>query len=203
MKEEAIRAKFGDAYVADERTFRMGIDRRFTRLMAERFPFSKVLETCSGGGFSTIALAQVAGHVLSVEIDGRHQAQAKENVARAGLLEKVTFLLGDVLDSATLMGHLPVDAAFLDPDWAVRGPGHTYRFLGSNTEPPADRLLEWTLSLTPNVGLVLPPLVDPREYEGLPPHERQEMHLQGSHELTCLYFGDLARCHGVTEYHVE
>ncbi|NNM04748.1 MAG: hypothetical protein HKO65_06550, partial [Gemmatimonadetes bacterium] len=63
-------------------------------------------------------------------------------------------------------------------------------------------LLDRALTLTPNVGLVLPPLVDPTEYSGLPPHERQEMYLEGSHELTCLYFGGLAGTHGITECRV-
>ena len=202
MDSRAIRGKFGGDFEADERTFRMGIDRRFTRLMAERFPFPKVLETCTGGGFSTLALAAVADHVVSVEIDLRHQKQARTNLERAGLLHKVTLVLGDALDDSILADHLPLDAAFLDPDWAVTGPNHVYQFRDSNTAPPADLLLQKTFSLTENVGLVLPPFVDAREFDGLPPHERQEMYLEGRQELTCLYFGELARDIGVTECRV-
>ena len=203
MDAKVIRGKFGDDYVATERTFRMGIDRRLTREIASRFEFPRVLETCTGGGFSTIALARVAEHVVSVEIDPNHQDQAKRNVERAGLLQKVTFVLGDALDPRVLSNHLPVGAAFLDPDWAVTGPDHVFRFLNSNTQPPADFLLKTALSLTPNVGLVLPPLVNKREYLGLPPHERQEVYLEGSHELTCLFFGELARSTGATECRVS
>ncbi len=36
----------------------------------------------------------------------------------------------------------PFDAAFLDPDWALSGPSHVYRFQRSNTRPPADMLLQ-------------------------------------------------------------
>ncbi len=32
-----INEKFGGAFAADKRTFKMGIDRRFTQAMAERF----------------------------------------------------------------------------------------------------------------------------------------------------------------------
>ncbi len=203
MDLQDVREKFGGDFIATERTFRMGIDRRFGECVGERFKFPKVLETCTGGGFSTIALARAADHVVSVEIDRTHQEQAIANLAKAGLLHKVSFVLGDALDHDLLANYLPVDAAFLDPDWAVTGPGHVFRFLDSNTEPPADTLLRETLSLTPNVCLVLSPAVDPREYRGLPPHERQEMYLGGSHELTCLFFGVLARTHGITEYRVE
>jgi len=37
MDSGAIRAKFGQDYVANERTFVMGIDQRFTARIAERF----------------------------------------------------------------------------------------------------------------------------------------------------------------------
>ena len=75
--------------------------------------------------------------------------------------------------------------------------------MAPDTRPPADLLLRETLKLTRNVGLILPPLVDQAEYLGLPPHEREELYLEGSHELTCLFFGDLARTEGMTQGRVE
>lgn len=196
---EEIRAKFGGDYVATEPTFRMGIDLRFTTAMAARFAGRRVLETCTGGGFSTIALARAAAHVVTVEIDPAHQAQARRNVETAGLLDHVTFVTGDVQDQAVLARCPPFDAAFLDPDWAATGPNHRFRFLRSNTRPPADALLDRILALTPDVALVLPPRIDLDELAGLPPHERQELYLGPSHELYCLYFGRLAGSIGVSE----
>ena len=93
--EKAIRAKFGDAYAADDDTFTMGIDHRLTEHMAERFRGRSVLETCTGAGFTTLALARVAEHVWTVEIDPSHQAQAQHNVTRAGLSDCVDFISGD------------------------------------------------------------------------------------------------------------
>jgi hypothetical protein len=197
-----IRRKFGDQYTADLRTFTMGIDQRFTAHFAERVRGKTVLETCTGGGFSTIALARSARQVHTVEIDPLIQAQARQNVGRAGLLDRVSFIAGDVMDTQLLRRLPPVDAAFLDPDWAVSGPGHRYRFCPSNTEPPADRLLETVFGITSNVALVLPPLVDTRELKGLPAHEFERLFLDGSRELFCLYFGDLAAATGETEFHV-
>jgi hypothetical protein len=146
-----------------------------------------------------MALAREAEHVVSIEIDPAHLAQARQNLARAGLLDRVTLLCGDALDEGILDGCPAIDAAFLDPDWAVTGPEHVYRFRSSNTRPPADVLLERALALTPDVAIVLPPLLDIRELEGLPVHERQELYLGESHELYCLYFGSLARSSGVTQ----
>jgi hypothetical protein len=154
-----IRAKFGDDYVATDDTFRLGIDTRFTKHFAARFIGRVVLETCTGAGFTTIALAE------------------------------------GFLDSCP-----PFDSAFLDPDWAVSGPGHMYRFRNSNMRPPADLLLRSVLARTHDVAIVLPPLVDTGELADLPPHECERLFLGAVHELYCLYFGTLARTHGPTEW---
>jgi tRNA1(Val) A37 N6-methylase TrmN6 len=199
MDRSAIRAKFGDDYIATERTFMLGIDIRFASRIAERFRDRTVLETCTGGGFTTIALAQVAAHVVTIEIEPDHQLQARANLAKAGLEKKVTFLDGDALDAGLLGKAAGIDSAFLDPDWARSGPNHVYKFRPSNTRPPADALLETMLAKTPDVALILPPQVDLRELEGLPPHELQRLFFAGSHELYCLYFGALARSSTPTE----
>jgi len=203
MNPDAIREKFGNDYIADERTFLMGIDHRFAMHMAERFRGRRVLETCTGAGFTTIALARAASQVITVEIDPYHQAQAKKNLQKAGLLGSVTFVSGNILDQSLLAGLPPFDAAFLDPDWAITGPDHAYRFLHSNTQPPADILLKTILELTDNVAIVLPPLLDTRELTGLPPNECQKLYLGESHELYCLYFGDLAVGLGDTAFRVR
>lgn len=202
MDDAAVRAKFGQDYLATERTFTMGIDRRFTAEMAKRFSGRRVLETCTGGGFTTIALARVAAHVVTVEIDPAHHLQSKHNVTMAGLSDRVTFVSADILDEKTWDRLPTLDAAFLDPDWAITGPGHIHRFVNSSTRPPADALLQRTFLATPNIALVLPPSLSPCEFDGLPPHECQKLYMDGSHELFCLYFGDLATSIGHTEFRV-
>ncbi|AGA92305.1 RNA cap guanine-N2 methyltransferase [Thioflavicoccus mobilis 8321] len=193
-----ISDKFGDGYTADARTYRMGIDRRFSQRIAGRFRRRRVLETCTGGGFTTIALAREAAHVVTIEIAPAHQDQARRNIDKAGLSDRVTLVRGDALSDATLAACAPFDSAFLDPDWAVMGPDHVYRFRDSNTQPPADALLEKILALTPNLALVLPPAIDLEELTGLPAHERQSLYFGETRELYCLYFGELARSPGET-----
>lgn len=202
MNPDEIRAKFGMDYVASERTFVMGIDRRFAAKIAERFRNRCVLETCTGGGFTTIELARAAAHVFTVEIDPAHQAQAKQNLSIAGLLDRVTFVLGDILLDGTWQMLPDIDAAFLDPDWAVTGPDHVHRFRRSSTRPPADVLLDRVFHVTRNVALVLPPSLDIHELQGLPRNELQRLYMDGNHELYCLYFGDLAACSGESEFRV-
>lgn len=203
MDQDLIVQKFNGAYIADEQTFVMGIHHGFTAHISERFAGQRILETCTGGGFTTMALARAGAHVTTVEIDPGHQDQAKQNVARAGLSEHVTFVLGDILDSRILAAILKIDAAFIDPDWAVSGPDHCYRFRNSNTRPPADKLLNHILNKTPNVAIILPPLIDVRELEGLPPHEREALYLGNSRELYCLYFGNLMRSAGETKFRIS
>jgi hypothetical protein len=111
-------------------------------------------------------------------------------------------VVADIMDEQTWDGLPRVDAAFLDPDWAVTGPDHVHRFVRSSTRPPADALLERTFRAIRNVALVLPPRLDIHELNTLPGHERQKLYLDQSHELYCLYFGDLAVSLDETELHV-
>ena len=202
MNSEAIREKFGDDFVADDHTYKMGIDHRFTRHLSDRFHNRRVLETCTGAGFTTISLARVASHVITVEINHSHQEQARENLRRAGLTDRVTFISGDILNEETLKKLPPIEAAFLDPDWADIEPDHEYFFLNSNTQPPADLLFERIFRITQNIALVLPPYIDIRELKGLPENEREKLFLGENHELFCLYFGELALTTGETEFRV-
>jgi len=202
MNPQAIRDKFGDDFVVTDHTFKLGINHRFTAHFAERFQHRKVLETCTGAGFTTISLARVASHVTTVEISPSHQEQARLNIERAGLSEQVTFVSGDILDEGLLRTLPSVDAVFLDPDWADTQPGHQYRFINSNTRPPADALLNRILSITKNVALVLPPQIDTCEFSKLPTNEREKLYLGESHELYCLYFGELIYSVGETDFRV-
>jgi hypothetical protein len=68
MNAEQIKNKFGAYYIADDLTFKMGIDVRFTDHLARRFNNLTVLETCTGGGFSTLSLSSYARHVYSHEL---------------------------------------------------------------------------------------------------------------------------------------
>jgi len=203
MDHSKIIQKFGDHYLADENTFKMGIDYRFTTPIAERFKNKIVLETCTGAGFSTLALARRAKRVITVEINRHHQDQARKNIDRAGLNDKVEFKIADILDKRLLSKLPPMDAAFLDPDWAVLRPNHIFKFINSNTQPPADKLFETIFKITHNIALILPPQIDTGEFKALPGHERQKLYLDNNHELFCLYFGELALSYGETELRIN
>jgi len=79
---------------------------------------STVVEFGTSFGISTIYLAAAVrdngtGRVVSTELNGAKVAQARVNVAEAGLAEQVTILEGDALD--TLTGFtIPVEFVLLD-----------------------------------------------------------------------------------------
>ena len=203
MDKDMIFNKFGEYYFADDMTFLMGIDIRFADHLAFRMKDRIVLETCTGGGFTTIALANYANHVYTVEIDSLRIKDAERNAEIAGVEKKITFINNDILSKQVDKAIPDIDAAFLDPDWAVSGPDHEYRFRNSNTRPPSDLLLNLIFLKTKNVTLIQPPFVDPEEFKHLPPHECEKLYLNGQHELFCLHFGDLANIIGDSEYRVE
>jgi len=202
MDKDMIFNKFGQYYFADDMTFLMGIDIRFADHLAFRMKDRIVLETCTGGGFTTIALTNYANHVYTVEIDSLRIKDAERNAEIAGVENKITFINNDILSKEIDKAIPDIDAAFLDPDWAVSGPDHEYRFRNSNTRPPSDLLLNLIFLKTKNVTLIQPPFVDPEEFKHLPPHECEKLYLNGQHELFCLHFGDLANIIGDSEHRV-
>ena len=202
MNKEKIIKKFGKNYTADYYSYIMGIDVRFSDELAKRFKNRIVLETCSGGGFTTISLAKYAKHVYSVEMDSSRLEAAKKNSRIAGFEKKITYINGDVTTTKILDLIPKIDAAFIDPDWAVTGNNHVYRFLSSNTKPPSDMLLNLIKKKTSNITLVQPPYIDKEEFKKLPSHECEQLYLNGHHELYCLHFGELALFNGDSKFYI-
>jgi tRNA1(Val) A37 N6-methylase TrmN6 len=202
MHPDRIKEKFGAHYIADDMTYKMGIDIRLADHLANRFKNFIVLETCTGGGFSTISLAKYAKHVFTFEIDPLRMKDAEGNAKIAGIEDKITFINGDVRSIEFSKMTPEIDAAFIDPDWNVTGEDHIYRFSHSNTRPPSDKLLKQILSITPNVTLIQPPFIKPEEFDVLPPHECERLYMSDSHQLFGLHFGKMARFIGQSEFKV-
>ncbi len=106
---------------------------------------NKVVEVGTLVGYSATHMARAltaGGHLWSIEYDPHHAEVARDNLARAGLADRVTVIVGagaDVLP--TLVGHGPFDAVFIDADkagyelygkWAVANLRHGGLVLGDN-----------------------------------------------------------------------
>lgn len=94
---------------------------QFLYLMAKLCNAKRIVEIGTLGGYSTIFLARAlgeSGRLVSIEIDPKHAKVAEENIARAGLSDKVKVLVGDALKILpTLQSEMaPVDLFFIDAD---------------------------------------------------------------------------------------
>lgn len=88
----------------------------FMRLVGAK----KIVEVGTLVGYSAIHMARALpadGHLWSVEFEPKHAAVARDNIAKAGLADRVTVIVGagvDVLPTLTDNG--PFDAVFIDAD---------------------------------------------------------------------------------------
>ncbi len=112
-------------------------------IIAQSMGVRSILEIGTLGGYSTIWLARALppdGKLITLELDPKHHQVATDNIARAGLSDKVELRLGKAVDSlAKLVAdkHPPFDLVFIDADKP------------SNTE-----YFEWALKLT-HVGSLI------------------------------------------------
>jgi predicted O-methyltransferase YrrM len=106
---------------------------QFLMLMVQISAAQRVLEIGTLGGFSTQFMARAlppGGSLISLEKEATNAAIARENVARAGLADKVTIKVGEAAALLPeLQQHAPFDLIFIDADkqnaliylqWAIR-----------------------------------------------------------------------------------
>lgn len=93
---------------------------RLLALFCQLVGARKVVEVGTLVGYSTIHMARAlapGGHLWSIEFEPRHAAIARDNVAAAGLADRVTVLEGAGVDVLpTLEPHGPFDVVFIDAD---------------------------------------------------------------------------------------
>lgn len=93
---------------------------KLLNLLLRMISAKKVVEFGTLAGYSALRMARALpedGHLWSLEFDPRHAAIARDNLAAAGLAEKVTVLVGPALDALpALEAHGPFDAVFIDAD---------------------------------------------------------------------------------------
>jgi caffeoyl-CoA O-methyltransferase len=87
-----------------------------TRMVAAK----NVVEIGTLAGYSALRIARglaASGKLWSLELDPRHAQVARDNIAAAGLSERISVVVGPALESlATLVPHGPFDAVFVDAD---------------------------------------------------------------------------------------
>ena len=97
---------------------------RFLELLVRMTGARRVLELGTLGGYSTMWLARALpadGRVITLELEARHAAVARANLARGGLLERVDLRVGravDLLRDLVVERSAPFDLIFIDADKA-------------------------------------------------------------------------------------
>lgn len=94
---------------------------KFLYLLAKLVGARRILELGTLGGYSTIWLARALpaeGRLVSLEYDPHHAEVARDNLARAGLADRVEVITGPALESLpdVIESHAPFDLAFVDAD---------------------------------------------------------------------------------------
>ena len=91
---------------------------KWLMLTARAMNAQRVLEVGTLGGYSTIWLARGTaprGRIVTLELEERYAAVARENLARAGVAERVEIRVGRAIDSLALLRG-PFDLVFIDAD---------------------------------------------------------------------------------------
>lgn len=114
---------------------------KFLNLIARMVSAKRILEIGTLGAYSTIWLAKALpaeGRLVTLEFSPKHAAVAKDNLARAGLLERVEVMVGPAIESLPkLVGSF--DLVFIDAD-----------------KPSNPRYLDWALKLShPGTVIIL------------------------------------------------
>src|SRR5438874_7048151 len=89
-------------------------------LLLKMIDARRVVEIGTLVGYSTIHLARALpadGRLWTLEANPRHAALARENIAAAGVADRVQLIEGPALDALPrLVEHGPFDAVFVDAD---------------------------------------------------------------------------------------
>jgi predicted O-methyltransferase YrrM len=95
---------------------------KFLKLLAQSIDARRILEIGTLAGYSAIWLAQAlppGGRLVTLEVDPKHAAVARANIARAGFADRVEIREGAAADSLKAMidgGTPPFDLIFIDAD---------------------------------------------------------------------------------------
>jgi len=95
---------------------------KLLHLLARMRGARRILEVGTLGGYSTIWLARALpddGSLVTLEIDPRHAAVARANLARAGVADRCEIRVGAAIETLEAMiaaGEGPFDMVFIDAD---------------------------------------------------------------------------------------
>ena len=122
-QDEALIQNLKNAQAADLPTINVSPNEgKLLYLLAKMAGARRVLEIGTLGGYSTTWLARALpadGKVITLELDEKHAAVARSNLARAGVADRVEVRVGRALETMRRMfdqHEAPFDLIFIDAD---------------------------------------------------------------------------------------
>lgn len=96
-------------------------DGRLLRILAESIGAKRVVELGTSNGYSglwfSLALLKTDGHLFTFDIDEGRSALARKHFEQAGVLDRITMVLGDAHETAVAHDYGgPIDLLFIDAD---------------------------------------------------------------------------------------
>lgn len=118
-RDEALETALAASAAAGLPTIQVApVQGKMLSLLAKAVGARRILEIGTLGGYSTIWLARAlaaGGTLVTLELDPKHVAVARENLSRAGVADRVEIIVGRALDALPkLVG--PFDLVFIDAD---------------------------------------------------------------------------------------
>lgn len=112
LRTAAAAAGLPEIHIAPEQA-------AFLRIALQAARARQVVEVGTLGGYSAIAMARALpadGRIVTLEIDPRHAAFAREWIARSDQRGKIEVRLGEAMDTLPALADESADAVFLDAD---------------------------------------------------------------------------------------
>lgn len=140
---------------------------KFLHVMALAVRAKRILEIGTLAGYSTLWMAKALpsdGRLISLEFDQKHAEVARQNIARAGLADRVEVRIGKAIELLPQLEQEqagPFDMIFIDAD-----------------KPPYKEYYEWAIRLSRPGTLIIADNVI-REGKVLDPHSSDDM-VQGA-----------------------
>jgi predicted O-methyltransferase YrrM len=169
LEELEERGRAYDAGETDHSKKMLNLDpetARLAHILTRSSGAKRILEIGTSNGYSAIwlasAVAETGGRLITIDVSAEKQAMARENLQRAGLLERVELVLGK---AGTIVKELagPFDAVFFDAD--RKGAAENLKVLLPKLAPRALLLADNVLSHPEEIAGYLEAVMKLEEFE--------------------------------------
>ncbi len=150
--------------------------------------YKSCVELCSAIGMMSICVAQTVPKVIGIDIDERRVGDARKNAAEYNIEDRVSFVVGDVLDE-NLLQTIKADVAILDPDWSAGTDKTEHVFDIETMQPNMRTMIQLTKkNITDNLVIRVPKHFDLMTLSDFGEYELESVYIDGKLKFKVVYF---------------